>query len=381
MATAEQALANFILEQNEERVQQNVKLEREGKKTFDMIDGGALVMVDVNTGEPLCIANYPTFDLVTFLDDYNDLLADENDPLVNRALNGLYSPGSTFKPVTALSALCEHIISGDSTFVCTGIYSEYADSGYSPECTGVHGALTVSQAITASCNLFFYQVGNRVGIDLIHKYATTLGLGQRTGIELNDAEGRVASPEVKAMFYSGAEAEWYAADNLQAAIGQSVTGVTPIQLARYCAALANKGTVYECSMLKSISSFDYSESIYERTPVVASRLRASADIWNLIHTGMIGVANSPAGTAYNYLSGYTPTVAAKTGTTETGAANPDAVFICFAPAEDPEVAVAVVVDKGQRGALLANIARTVLDYYFDFQQSSQQIEYELTLLH
>ncbi len=381
-AVAEQALASFIAEQNEERVVENVKREREGKKAYDMIDGGALVMVDVNTGEPLCIANYPTYDLATFLDDYNDLLADENDPLVNRALNGLYSPGSTFKPVTALSALCEHIISGDSTFVCTGVYSEYADSGYSPECTGVHGALTVSQAITASCNLFFYQVGNITGIDLIHKYATLLGLGEKTGIEIFDSAGRVASPEVKAMFYTGHDADWYAADNLQAAIGQSVTGVTPIQLARYCAALANKGTVYECSILKSVSSFDYSESILEREPVVAHELsQATPDIWNLIHTGMIGVANSYAGTAYNYLNGYTPTVAAKTGTTETGAANPDAVFICFAPAEAPEIAVAVVVDKGQRGALLANIAIKVLDYYFDFQQSSQQIENELTLLH
>ena len=379
-AVAEQALASFITEQNEEREVENVKLARDGKKTYEMIDGGALVVVDVHTGEPLCVASYPTFDLATFLDDYSDLLADENDPLVNRALNGLYSPGSTFKPVTALTALSEHLISGDEAFVCTGIYGAYADSGYSPECTGVHGALTVSEAITASCNLFFYQVGDRVGIDLIHKYATTLGLGQRTGIELGDSAGRVASPEVKAQFYSGIESQWFAADNLQAAIGQSVTGVTPIQLARYCAALANKGTVYECSILKSISSFDYSESILEREPVVAGTLDVTPDIWELIHTGMIGVANDPAGTAYNYLHGYEPMVAAKTGTTETGSANPDAVFICFAPAEDPEIAVAVVVDKGQRGALLANIAVKVLDYYFDFQQSSQQIENELTLL-
>ena len=380
-AVAEQALANFIAEQNEEREIENVKLARDGKKTFDMIDGGAIVVVDVNTGEPLCLASYPTYNLSTFLDDYSDLIADENDPLVNRALNGLYSPGSTFKPVTALTALGEHLISGDQTFVCTGIYSKYADSGYSPECTGVHGALSVSQAITASCNLFFYQVGDLVGIDLIHEYATKLGLGQKTGIELGDSAGRVASPEVKAQFYSGMEAQWFSADNLQSAIGQSVTGLTPIQLARYCAALANKGTVYECSILKSASSFDYSESIYERKPVVANRIKLSEDIWSLIHTGMIGVANDYHGTAYNYLNGYTPTVAAKTGTTETGSANPDAVFICFAPAEDPEIAIAVVVDKGQRGALLANIAIKVLDYYFDFQQSSQQIENELTLLH
>ena len=380
-AVAEQALASFILEQNEEREATNAARVQQGKREQEMIDGGAIVVVDVKTGEPLCLASYPTYDLATFLDDYSELLQDDADPLVNRALNGIYSPGSTFKPVTALTALTEHLIGGDETFVCTGVYREYADIGYAPECTGVHGALTVSQAITASCNLFFYQVGDRVGIDLIHEYATTLGLGQRTGIELGDSAGRVASPEVKAQFYSGYDAGWYAGDNLQAAIGQSVTGVTPIQLARYCAAIANKGTVYECSILKSASSFDYSESIYEREPTVASKLEAGEEIWALIHTGMIGVANDPNGTAYSYLHDYSPTVAAKTGTTETGSENPDAVFICFAPAEDPEIAVAVVVDKGQRGALLANVARKVLDYYFDFQQSSQQIENELTLLH
>ena len=380
-AVAEQALAGFIHEQNEEREVENNKRIANGKRAQALITGGALVVIDVKTGEPLCLASYPTYDLASFMDNYTELSEDENDPLVNRALNGLYSPGSTFKPVTALTALCENFIGGDDTFICNGIYQEYADIGYSPECTGVHGALTVSQAITASCNLFFYQVGNLVGIDNLHKYATTLGLGQYTGIELDESKGRVASPEVKAQFYSGYDAQWYAGDNLQAAIGQSVTGLTPIQLARYCAALANKGTVYDCSILKSASSYDYSESIYEREPVVVSRLEATPDIWNLIHTGMYGVANSPAGTAYNYLQGYDPPVAAKTGTTETGSENPDAVFICFAPADDPEIAIAVVVDKGKRGALLANVAREVLDYYFSFQESTQQIENELTLLH
>lgn len=380
-AVAEQALASFITEQNEVREAENTKRLQNGQRAQALITGGALVVIDVNTGEPLCLASYPTYDLTTFMDNYAALSEDDNDPLVNRALNGIYSPGSTFKPVTALTALCAGFISGDDTFVCNGVYREFADLGYAPECTGVHGALTVSEAITASCNLFFYQVGNLVGIDNLHQYATTLGLGQYTGIELDESKGRVASPEVKAQFYTGFEAEWYKGDNLQAAIGQSVTGLTPIQLARYCAALANKGTVYECSILKSVSSYDYSESIYEREPVVASRLEATEDIWDLIHTGMYGVANSRAGTAYMYLNGYNPPVAAKTGTTETGSENPDAVFICFAPADDPEIAIAVVVDKGKRGALLANVAREVLDYYFGFQESTQQIENELTLLH
>lgn len=381
-AVAEQALASFIIEQNEEREADNVIRQMQGRKPYDPITGGALVAVDVKTGEPLCIANYPSYSLETFWDDYATLASDDvYHPLTNRALTGRYSPGSTFKPVTALTAMCEGFLGGEDTFVCTGIYEKYAEQGYSPRCTGVHGALTVSQAITASCNLFFYQVGDLVGVTRIHDYATRLGLGQPTGIELDEAVGLVASIENKALLYEGSDANWYSGDTLQAAIGQSITNVTPIQLARYCAALANSGSVYDCSILKSASSYDYSESIYERRPTLMNKVEAEPIIWDLIHTGMKGVANSPAGTAYMYLNGYQPTVAAKTGTTETGSENPDAVFICYAPADDPEIAIAVVAEKGQRGALLANVAREVLDYYFDFEQSTQQIENELTLLH
>ena len=380
-AVAEQALASFITETNEAREESNSRVQYTGDDVQDLITGGALVAVDVNSGEPLCIASYPSYDLNTYFEDYPALAADTaTTPLVNRALSGMYAPGSTFKPVTALTALCEGIITNGTSFVCTGVYEEYASSGYAPHCTGVHGTLTVSEALTASCNAFFFNVGNLTGIDLIDKYAAILGLGEKTGIELDEVQGRVASVETKAALYTGIDADWYAADTLQAAIGQSITGVTPIQLARYCAALANSGTVYECSILKSVSSYDYSDSVYEREPSVLNVLDAGSQIWSYIHTGMWGVANDPNGTAYSFLHDFTPTVCAKTGTTETGAVNDDAVFICYAPAEDPEIAVAVVVEKGKRGALLANIARQVLEYYFDFQQSTQQTELELTLL-
>jgi penicillin-binding protein 2 len=381
---AEQALASFIKTENETREADNAVAEAKGEDTEALITGGALVAIDVNTGEPLVIASYPTYSLDTYWDDYADLVSDTvYSPLLNRALQGEYAPGSTFKPVTALAALCENFIGAESTFVCTGVYEKYASLGYSPRCTGTHGTLTVTDAITASCNLFFYQVGDLIGIEAIDEYATTLGLGQSTGIELYEEDGRVASPETKAQAYanSAVDQEWYAADTLQAAIGQSITGVTPIQLARYCAALANSGTVYNCSLVKSISSYDYSESIFERTPSVFNTLDAGDYVWDLIHTGMWGVANTPYGTAYSILGGYEPQVAAKTGTTETGAQTEDAVFICYAPADDPEIAIAVVVEKGKRGAKLADIAKTVLDYYFDFEMSTQQVESELTLLH
>ena len=380
-AVAEQALASFITDTNAEREQDNAMDEYFGLETTPLITGGALVAVDVKTGEPLCLANYPTFNLSTFMDDFAALSADPSKPLYNRALQGTYSPGSSFKPITALTALCRKSISGDTPFACTGVYEKYAAEGYTPHCTGVHGSLTVVEAITYSCNLFFYQVGDLVGIRNIDTYAAEMGLGLPTGIELYEEQGRVASPEWKEELYVGTDADWYAGDTLQAAIGQGDTKLTPIQLARYCAALANSGTVYDCSILKSISSYDYSDSIFERTPVVMNVLETDENVWALIHQGMYGVTHTPNGTAYTAFHAYEPAVAAKTGTTETGTTVPDAVFICYAPADDPEIAMAVVVEKGNHGADLAPLARQVLDYYFSFQQSTQQIENELSLLH
>ena len=380
-AVAEQALASFITDANADRIEKNKVKEFNGQETDALIEGGALVAVDVKTGEPLCIANYPSYDLRSFQNDFAALSADPNKPLYNRALQGTYSPGSSFKPVTAIAALSRHMIDGETSLTCSGVYMAYADQGYTPECTGVHGSINVIEAITYSCNLFFFQVGDLIGIDNIDETAAEFGLGQKTGIELYEEAGRVASPDWKKVLYSGTDTSWFAGDNIQAAIGQSDTKLTPIQLARYCAALANNGTVYECSILKSISSYDYSESVFERTPTVANKVRIDKDIWALVRQGMIGVANEPGGTAYSTFNGYTPTVAAKTGTTETGSSTPDAVFICYAPAEDPEIAMAIVVEKGNHGAELAPIARQVFDYYFSFQQSTQQTENELTLLH
>ena len=380
-AVAEQALATFITDTNAYRRDQNSVKEFRGEETEALIEGGALVAIDVHTGEPLCIANYPSYNLSTFLDDYTKLSTDSTRPLFNRALQGVYSPGSSFKPVTAIAALSRNYIGADTPFDCGGVYMEFADQGYTPHCTGVHGSITVVDAIKYSCNLFFYQVGHLIGIDAIDETAEDLGLGQKTGIELYEEQGLVASPAWKKVLYSGTDTTWYGGDNIQAAIGQSDTKLTPIQLARYCAALANNGTVYECSILKSISSYDYSDSIYERTPTAANVFKTDASVWALVREGMIAVANEYGGTAYNTFSGYTPTVAAKTGTTETGSTTPDAVFICYAPAEDPEIAIAVVAEKGDHGADLAPVARQVLDYYFNFQQSTQQTENELTLLH
>ncbi|MCD8087659.1 MAG: penicillin-binding protein [Oscillospiraceae bacterium] len=382
-AVAESALASYIEETNAEREAENAAAEQAGKDDDiqDFITGGAVVAIDVNTGEPLCIVSYPTYSLSTLMEDYSDLLADSSSPLFNRALSGTYAPGSTFKPLVALAGLASGGISVGTEFTCTGIYDKYADQGYSPSCTGSHGALTVSKALTYSCNVFFFSVGDTIGISAIDEYAALMGLGETTGIELDEASGAVASPDYKAQVYAGTtEASWYAGDTLQTSIGQSVTGVTPIQMARYAAALANSGTGYNCSILKSVSSYDYSESIYEREPSVYSTVDVDDTIWNAIQEGMYGVANEYGGTAYSAFHDFTPTVAAKTGTTQSGTSVNDAFFICYAPYDDPEIAVVVAVENGAYGANLTTIAKEVLEYYFDFEQSTQQIEDELTLL-
>ena len=379
---AESTLANYIESTNAQRVEDNAmyKARGEADKIEELITGGAIVAVDVHTGEPLCIASYPTYSLETFWDDYADLLEDESNPLVNRALTGLYSPGSTFKPCMALAALTENLLSGDEQIVCTGIYRDYESQGYAPTCTGTHGALTVSEALTYSCNIFFFTLGDtKLGINRIDEYAALLGLGEYTGIELQEAKGRVASPDIKAALYDDPwDQGWYAADTLLASIGQSVTGVTPIQLARYVAAIANSGTTYSCSILKSASSYDYSDSIFNRTPEAVSQIETTETVWDLIHEGMRGVVTT--GTAKNEFYGFPYTVAAKTGTTQTGTGTNSGFFICYAPYENPEIAVAVAMENGVAGANLATMARDVLEYYFNFEQSTQQTENELTLL-
>ena len=205
-------------------------------------------------------------------------------------------------------------------------------------------------------------------------------MGQRTGIELPEYKGYVATPEVKAEIFKGTEdAGWYSGDTLQLAIGQSVTQITPLQIARYVAAIANSGTVYNCSILKSAVSYDYARTIYEREPDIYGEIEADAEIWDAIHEGMYGVTHSPAGSGYSAFNGYTVEVAGKTGTTQNVGTN-DGLFVCYAPFDDPEIAVAVVLENGGAGAEVAEMARQVLEYYFSFRDSTAQLEQEMTLL-
>ena len=366
---AERALYNGIM-----------KIRADAEDKPNIASAGALVAVDVKTGEPLAMASYPTYDLTTLFegDNYNHL---ENGALVNRVTQGLYEPGSTFKPCTAIAALTSGVVSTDEYVTCDGPFNKYADKGYSPTCwvyPNAHGADNITEAIRDSCNIFFYTMGDRMKIETLDKFAAEFGLGERTGVELPENVGRMASPEWKKKLEG---ASWYAGDSLQAAIGQSISQFSPLQLAEYCATVANGGTRHSASILKSVRSYDYTEQVAEAQHEVLSVVESDAHNWQAVQQGMYLVANHPNGSAYKTFGDYYPRVAAKTGTAQIGDNKiNNAIFICYAPYDDPQVAIAVVVERGTAGANIAPIARELLDAYFTVKTVDFSVQSELSIL-
>ncbi len=330
---------------------------------------GAVVAMDVKTGEILTMASYPSYNLETYQEDYEELAADELKPLYNRALKGTYTPGSIFKPVTSTAALESGLIDEYSTVTCQKVYT-YFDS-YQPKCLSYHGTLNVIDALRQSCNIFFYDVGRRVGIEKIAYYAEMYGLGQYTGIEFEDTDyppaGVIASPEER----EAAGGTWYAGDVLQAAIGQSDNKFTPLQLASYCATIANQGVRYNAHIIKDIQDYNTGEVIEETETRVMSDMNMSDYTYETILKGLKAAAG-PTGTSYGLFNNYPVTVAAKTGTPET-AEFPNSTYIAFAPADDPQIAVCVVIEKGWHGYTGAPVAKYIFNQYFGIDQDVKLI--------
>lgn len=333
------------------------------------VQGGAVVVLDVNTGAVLACASYPTYDLENYNEMYNELLAAENNPLKNRALQEVYAPGSVYKMSMATAALEEGIITRYSTITTKGIFTKY--SGFSPRCliytnSGKnHGTINVMEALQVSCNYFFYVLGDTMDIETMDRYAKAYGLGEKTGVELYEANGYRANPETKAsLFGDSDDADWYISDQVLAAIGQSENRFTPIQMANYIATIANGGTRYRCTFLSRVVSSDYSELIYENEPEVLNVVDASDSTLETVREGMRQVVTK--GTAYTYFKDYTTvTVAAKTGTAQTGLpGSSNGSFACFAPYEDPELAIIVYGEKAGVGGYLGQIAIEIMDVYF-----------------
>ena len=383
-------IAILMRERNIRKQEEEARGEWDYEDGYWEISGASAVVVEVKTGEPLAITSWPTYDVSTIIEKYSELLAEPNAPLFNRALMGAYAPGSAFKPCTAIAALSHNIIDTAKKVKCEGVFTRYAADGYAPECwiwTAMlpehltHGELNVSEALLNSCNYFFYTVANDLGVDRLGEYAHDFGLGVYTGIELTETPGNMSNRQ-NHVDYAGTE--WRIGDTLQAAIGQSDSIFTPLQLAEYCATVANSGDRHTASILKEVRSYDYNDSVYSRQPEVLSHVDTAPYNWEAVQEGMRLVANSPLN---DNVSKYfidlprSQRVAAKTGTAQKGEnIINDAIFICYAPFDDPEVAVAMVVERGQAGANCAFMARQIIDAYFNIRSYSDTSEPEMALL-
>lgn len=384
---AEDALEKLILNLREK----GVGKKSEGKDA----EGGAVVVQSVKTGEILACASYPTFNIATFNQDYKELEADPYKPLFNRAL-AAYPPGSVYKMVTAIADVDLGDMSPYYEIEDEGIYLHYKDDGFTPKChvwsplnPVTHGVEDLRLALADSCNYYFYESGR---LTWNKYYAEThenpfdviakgLGLGEPSGIELYEQPGVRANRDTKAAMYEGTDAGWYAADILQAVIGQSLNKFTPVQLVNYCATLANNGTRYASTFLSRIVSWDYQELIKQHEPTILSTLEISDEAMAAVKDGMHLTATY--GTAEKYLSDYPIDVCCKTGTAQWqgttsygGFGGSDhASFVLFAPMNDPEIAIAIYVEKGSQGGNLANVAIPILDAYFS---TSTRFETALT---
>ena len=337
---------------------------------------GAVVVMNTKTGEILALASYPDYEPQLFVngistEKYNEYT--ENQALYNRAISGTYAPGSTFKMITAIAGLETNSITTTEKINCTGVYP-YA---HKPVCWYYtsykrgHGALDVSQAIQHSCNYFFYEVGNRIGIDTLSKYSNYFGLGRKTGIELpSESSGNIASKE-KA---ENENREWYLGETLSASIGQSYNNVTPLQMAKYISILVNGGHQIDVTIVKSIINSDKSEVSREEINEHVNNVLGIKDEnieedtfeetnIKAVLEGMKNVTTESGGTAYSIFKDSAIQVGGKTGSAQAGNKT-HAWFVGFAPFDDPEIAVVAIIENGAHGAYAAQVAKDIFDSYF-----------------
>ena len=349
--------------------------------------GGSVAVIDVHSGEILAMASYPDYNPNSWVGgisvaEYNQIK--ENNALFNKAVSGSYAPGSIFKMVTALAGLETGAISTGEKINDTGIYTRYKD--YQPRCWYYnsyhrgHGYLNVSGAIQHSCNYFFYETGNRMGIENLDKYAEYFGLGKKTGIELpSETAGTLASPETAKKLNE----TWSAGQTLQASIGQSYNSFSPLQLVKYIGMVANGGNKIKPTLIKRILNADGTESSKtEINEYVKQKLGLEDDNTENISfsetnikavlEGMRSVTEE-GGTASSVFRNFDIEVGGKTGSAEAGS-NVNAWFAGFAPFNDPEIAVVVMVENGGHGFYTAEVAREIIAEYFGMNINSNEIQ-------
>jgi penicillin-binding protein 2 len=336
------------------------------QKKGENATGGAIVVLDATDGAVLAAATYPTYDLSKYKDDYINLISDPTLPLYNRATNGLYRPGSTFKTITSTAALNEGYVDNSTHISCNGIYSYWSD--YQPKCTGFHGRINITTAIEKSCNIYFYEVGRIMGITTLSDYAAQYGFGQPTGLETGGSAGWFATPEQ----FEKLGLDWQQGVVVQAAIGQSETNVTPMHLAVQALTIANDGTRYSPHLVDSIYTYNMEELIRKTEPEIINVIPDKSGVtFSTIKEGMTRAANFGL---YSYpneeqyfapylLSGLPEATAIKTGTPQmTSAEDTGSAFIGFYPAENPQIAFAGFIEHGEWSKLMI---RQFIEAYLD----------------
>ena len=350
------------------------------------VNAGAAVVLDVKTGEVLALASYPDFEPELFVngistEKWNEYTNEENSSLVNRATQSAYAPGSTFKMISAIAGLETGAITSRETIYDSGVYPR----GYNPKCwiyteqKRGHGALNVSGAIKNSCNYFFYEVITRMGIENLEKYATYFGLGQKTNIELpGEAQGTLAGKKL----YDELGQTWYYGNSLSAVIGQAENNFTPIQMARYIAMLANGGKDVKVSIVKDIVDVDGNslgkEQIEEYTKerlhldkVNKEDLNIKKENLDVVLEGMKSVTTETGGTAYGVFKDFNIEVGGKTGSAEAGG-KVNAWFVGFAPYDNPEIAIVVMVENGAHGSYTAHVVKEIVEEHFKLKKEAKE---------
>ena len=373
----------------EEVLQKYIEKVRTGgfAETCEDANAGALVVVDVKTSEVLALASYPNYNPDEFTNgisniEYEKYFLNEDRPMFNRSIQGTYSPGSTFKMITAIAAIESGVIGLTESILTHGKY----DKGHKPACwlwnsyRQNHGYVDAEKALKVSCNYYFYEVAYRMGIDVLSKYVRMFGLGSKTGIELfGESAGTVASREYinKLNERDGKNRQWMVADTLSAAIGQSYNSFTPLQMAYYVATLANGGVKNEITILKDVISAEGNEvsmmsidSVVDakigKTESTSANLDISKATLDVVFEGMRSVTGESGGTAYSYFSSFPIEVAGKTGTATASSGSAHAWFVGFAPYENPEIAVVCMIEHGGHGAYTAPAVKEVMEEYFGY---------------
>ncbi|MBQ8057433.1 MAG: penicillin-binding protein [Ruminococcus sp.] len=367
-----QAVANYSLQKNINRAraegESEVRAAKANKKAQqerlgeDCYCGGA-VMISTKDNSVIAAASAPNYDISKYYDsEYNAWLnTHEHSPMFSRTFDGSFSPGSAFKPCVALAALQEKVITKNTAIRCTKHYDYYPDDVV--DCMGTHGSISLNSAMTVSCNYYFAETGRRLGATTLYLYAEKFGLGVKTGLEIDESVGVLAGRD---------STTWYVGNTVQAAIGQSDNTFTPMQLATYMSAVANNGVRYQTHMVRKIVNYERDEVVLyndPKEPVVLADAGISKENMKTVKNSMRSVVTS--GTA-TIVSAYPKAVAAKTGTAE-NAGSDHVIFVCYAPYDKPEVAVAVVLEHGAKGKYAMYTAMDMMDAYF-YDKTVNQVQ-------